>query len=279
MTCNRVEPLQPAQHNPQAAVHVTICDTKMDMALLAAKTGAAALRSALASEPEACIVLATGTSQLEMLEALVEIDGVDWSRVTAYHLDEYVGLSAAHPASFRKYLKERFVDRLSVPLRTFHFVDAEDSPDDEIKRLNAELAGQSIDVAFVGIGENGHLAFNDPPADFKTEAPYLVVRLDERCRRQQMGEGWFERLEDVPTEAVSMSINQIMRSKVIVCTVPDRRKADAVRHALEGPVTPEVPASILQRHDDCHVFLEPASASLLSGTSRTHTAPDAPRGT
>lgn len=257
-------------------MQVIISDTKTEMARLAAETGAAALRSALANGGEACIVLATGTSQLEMLDALVGLDDIDWSGVTAFHLDEYIGLSAAHPASFRKYLNERFVDRLPVQVRTFHYVDAEFEPDDEIDRLNAELAEMVIDVAFVGIGENGHLAFNDPPADFETEAAYLRVQLDEECRRQQLGEGWFERIEDVPTEAVSMSINQIMRSTLIVCTVPDRRKADAVKNALEGPVSPYVPASILQRHADCHVFLDVASASMLTGT---YDSREASRGT
>ncbi len=245
-------------------MHVIVSDTKTKMARRAAETGAAALQSALAAKPEICIVLATGTSQLEMLEALVTTEDVDWSRVTAFHLDEYVGLSADHPASFRKYLRERFVERLPVPIEAFQYIDADHDPAAEIRRLGAEIDGKTVDVAFVGIGENGHLAFNDPPADFDAEAPYLLVELDERCRRQQMGEGWFDRLEDVPTEAVSMSIRQIMRSNVIVCTVPDRRKAVAVRNALEGPVTPDVPASILQRHVDCHVFLDAESASMLT---------------
>jgi glucosamine-6-phosphate deaminase len=234
------------------------------MARLAAEAGASAIRDALKAGGDACIVLATGTSQFEMLGALLEMDDIDWSRITAFHLDEYVGISATHPASFRRYLKERFADRLRTPLRSFYYINAEDDPDGEIDRLNAQIVDRSVDVAFVGIGENGHLAFNDPPADFTIDDPYLRVKLDEKCRKQQMGEGWFERLEDVPAEAVSMSIRQIMKSKVIICTVPDGRKAEAVRNALEGPVTPDVPASILQRHDDCHVFLDTASASMLT---------------
>jgi glucosamine-6-phosphate deaminase len=252
------------QRSHVEAVQITISATTLEMARRAAETGAGALRQALRSRSEAGVVLATGTSQLGMLGALLQADDIDWSRVTAFHLDEYVGIADVHPASFRKYLKERFVDRLPVAIRSFHFIDAEDDPDAEIRRLNTEISGHSIDVSFVGIGENGHLAFNDPPADFETDDPYLRVQLDERCRRQQMGEGWFGRIEDVPTEAVSMSVRQILKSKVIICTVPDSRKAEAVRNTLEGPVTPDVPASILQRHGDCHVFLDRASAALLT---------------
>jgi len=129
--------------------------------------------------------------------------------------------------------------------------------------LNEIIVKHPIDVAFIGIGENGHLAFNDPPADFETAEPYIVVKLDEACRRQQMGEGWFKKFEDVPTQAISMSIRQIMKSKHIVCTVPDERKAEAVKEAVEGPITPEVPASILQRHADATIYLDPPAASLL----------------
>ena len=249
-------------------MHITISDTTIEMAHRAAGSGASALRVALSTRNEACVVLATGTSQLEMLDVLVETDYIDWSRVTAFHLDEYVGISGTHPASFRKYLKERFADRLPISIHSFHFIDAADEPDREIERLNAEIASKTIDVAFVGIGENGHLAFNDPPADFEVEDPYIRVKLDERCRGQQMGEGWFDRLEDVPTEAVSMSIRQIMKSKVIVCTVPESRKGEAVKKALEGDVTPDVPSSILQRHGDCHIHLDMASAALLTGNEQ-----------
>lgn len=245
-------------------MYVTVSDTKEEMARLAAEAGAAAIRDAIMAHGDACIVLATGTSQMEMLNALLEKDEIEWSRVTAFHLDEYVGIAETHPASFRKYLKERFVERLQIPLKAFHYINVEHNADREIDRLNTAIADENVGVAFVGIGENGHLAFNDPPADFEVDQPYLRVRLDERCRMQQMGEGWFSRLEDVPAEAVSMSIRQIMKSKVIICTVPDSRKAEAVRNALEGPVTPDIPASILQRHSDCHIFLDRASASMLA---------------
>src|SRR5690606_29248344 len=194
---------------------------------------------------------------------LVAAKGVDWSRVTGFHLDEYVGLPATHPASFRGYLKQRLVDK--VPLKAFHYVngDAAD-PNAECERVGAILHQHPIDVALVGIGENGHLAFNDPPADFETQQPYLVVPLDEACRKQQVGEGWFENLERVPTHAITMSISWIMKSAAIVCSVPDKRKAVAVRGAVEGPVTPDVPASILQKHPQATLYLDKAAASLLS---------------
>ena len=207
--------------------------------------------------------MATGASQFEMLEALTKEDGIDWSKVTVFHLDEYIGLSMDHPASFRKYLKERFEDKLPERVRAFHYVDAEVDPEAECERVGALIAQSPIDVAFVGIGENGHLAFNDPPADFETEVPYLVVDLDEACRQQQFGEGWFPSLEAVPEKAISMSVRQIMKSSSIICTVPEERKSEAVKNAVEGEVSPLVPASILQGHDDCLMFLDGPAASLL----------------
>jgi glucosamine-6-phosphate deaminase len=179
-----------------------------------------------------------------------------------FHLDEYIGLSSEHPASFRRYLRERLTSR--VPIGTAHFI-AGDAVDlaGEVARLNQLLAATPIDVAFVGIGENGHLAFNDPPADFTTETPYLIVTLDEACRRQQMGEGWFKALEDVPRRAVSMSVRQIMKAAQIICTVPERRKAQAIKNCLEGEAGPMVPASILRIHPACSLFLDAESASLL----------------
>ncbi len=210
------------------------------------------------------MILATGASQFETLKNLVEIRGIDWSKVVMFHLDEYVGIEKSHPASFRKYLQERFVDKVP-PLKAVHFVEG-DRPDaeEECKRLNRIISSHPIDVAFVGIGENGHLAFNDPPADFETEEPFIVVELDKACRKQQMGEGWFKTIEDVPRKAISMSIRQIMSAKTIICSVPDARKAQAVKNCLEGEVTNMHPASILQNHADCTVYLDPESASLLS---------------
>lgn len=249
--------------SPSGRLRVDVSPTKDQMGRKAATTGADAIRAALADRGHATIILATGASQFEMLDHLVAEPGIDWTRVTAFHLDEYAGMSMEHPASFRRYLKERFVDRLPQPIGRFHYIDGEQDPEAEAARLDREIATERVDVAWIGIGENGHLAFNDPPADFGTEKPYLVVRLDEACRRQQLGEGWFPTLADVPTTAVSISVRQIMKSATLVCTVPDARKARAVRDALEGPVTPEVPASILQRHPDCRIFLDREAASSL----------------
>lgn len=250
-------------------MNVRIFETKEEMGAAAAAEGAGILREALSANGQANIIVATGASQFEMLEALTREEGIDWSRVTVFHLDEYVGLPIEHPASFRKYLKERFEDRLPGPVKAFHYLNGEDDPAAECERVGSFLSEASIDVAFVGIGENGHLAFNDPPADFETEKPYLVVNLDEACRQQQSGEGWFSGLAEVPEQAISMSVRQIMKSRAIVCTVPDDRKAKAVRNAVEGEVTPDVPASILQRHDHCRLYLDSPAASLLSKGGRS----------
>lgn len=242
-------------------MHPHILPTKDAMARAAAECAAQGLNAAIARRGAANLVLATGASQFEMLACLVSLP-VDWSRVTAFHLDEYIGLPESHPASFRRYLRERFASR--APVAQFVYVNGEAADAlEECRRLGEVIRQHPIDVACIGIGENGHLAFNDPPADFNTSAPYLVVTLDEACRRQQLGEGWFPTLEAVPIHAISMSIRQIMASAHIVCTVPDARKARAVQGALRGPVTPLVPASILQQHAQCDLFLDPDSAALL----------------
>jgi glucosamine-6-phosphate deaminase len=220
------------------------------------------IRRAIRKNGSANIIVATGASQFEMLATLVQ-EKLDWNKVTAFHLDEYVGLPISHPASFRKYLWERFVSKLPLPLAAFHYVDAEKNSESECKRLAKIITKFPIDVAFIGIGENGHVAFNDPPADFKTTKPYIVVDLDETCRRQQLGEGWFKTLKDVPKRAISMSVYHIMKSAALICSVPDERKAEAVKNCLKGPVSPDAPASILQKHKNCTVYLEPRSASLL----------------
>lgn len=237
--------------------------TKQEMASRAAADGAAQIRAALAARGGAAIILATGASQFEMLADLVAAEGIDWSRVSAFHLDEYIGLPPGHAASFVRYLRERFVELLPTPLAAFHTVNGRAEPAAECRRLNALIAAAAIDVAFIGIGENGHIAFNDPPADFDIDTPYIVVQLDEACRRQQLGEGWFPTLDSVPEQAISMSVRQIMKSRAIVCTVPDARKAEAVRAAVEGTVTPQVPASILQTHAQATLYVDPPSASLL----------------
>ena len=237
--------------------------TKQEMAVHAARCGEEAIANALAEKQEAVIVLATGLSQREMLAELVQTTRIDWTKVTAFHLDEYAGLSFRHAASFRRYLWREFASRLPVPLREFHFIHGEHDCEAECKRLNAKMAAVTVDVAFVGIGENGHLAFNDPPADFMTEEPYIVVQLDDACRMQQVGEGWFASLQETPSKAISMSIRQIMKSRKIVCTVPDERKAAAVARTLKGPISPLAPASILREHADAEMFLDAGAASGL----------------
>ena len=241
----------------------SIANDKVQLGATAADDGAELIRAALARRGRAGIIVATGASQFEMFESLVDAPDIDWTNVTAFHLDEYVALPVHHPASFRLYLWRRFVSRLPLPLKAFHYINGEGDCDATCRELGAVIRRHSIDVAFIGIGENGHLAFNDPPADFDIEDPYLVVELDEACRGQQVGEGWFTTVDEVPTHAISMSIRRIMKSKAIVCSVPDRRKARAVRDAVEGPVTPDVPASILQRHDRATLYLDKDSAALL----------------
>ena len=242
-------------------MEIVISNSKSELGEKAAITGAGLIRKAIQTNGAANIIVATGVSQFEMLNELIKQE-VDWSKVTGFHLDEYIGISEKHPASFRKYLKERFVDKIS--LRQFHYVDGETDPYSECRRVGEIISKHPIDVAFVGIGENGHLAFNDPPADFETEEPYLVVNLDEKCRRQQLGEGWFPTFDDVPEQAISMSVKQIMKSNVIICSVPDVRKADAVKGSLEGTVTPMVPASVLQQHEAVWIYLDKESSSLLT---------------
>ncbi|MFZ4983833.1 MAG: glucosamine-6-phosphate deaminase [Blastocatellia bacterium] len=238
-----------------------IFSDKNQSGIAAAAQAAEAITGAIARKGEARIIAATGASQFEFLQALIGHSEIDWSKVEMFHLDEYIGLPITHPASFRKYLIERFIQ--PAGLTRYHLIDGEQDPLEVCRHLGETLAADPVDVAFVGIGENGHLAFNDPPADFETEEPYLVVNLDEDCRRQQLGEGWFATLDEVPRQAISMSVRQIMKSREIVCVVPDARKARAVRDCLEGEISPRHPASILRRHENAVIYLDPASAGLL----------------
>ncbi len=239
-----------------------IFDDKSSLAKAAADRGAAAILEALAERGQARIIAATGASQFEFLDALTSRRDIDWPRVEMFHLDEYIGLSADHPASFRKYLRERLIEKTGIT--KYHLLDGESDPADTIAEVGAALNSAPIDVAFVGIGENGHLAFNDPPADFETDAPYLIVELDEACRRQQAGEGWFASIADVPRRAISMSIRQILKANEILVIVPDARKAQAVKNCFEGEITSLAPASILRQHANTTVFLDRDSSALLS---------------
>ncbi|MDR1533990.1 MAG: glucosamine-6-phosphate deaminase [Planctomycetota bacterium] len=230
----------------------------------AAEAGLVKLRQTLAERGEANIILATGLSQFDLLHFLAGAPDLNWNRVNAFHLDEYVGLPISHPASFRLVLWKEFASKLPIPLNSFTWVDGEADPEAECRRLGEAIRARPVDVAFVGFGENGHLAFNDPPADFTTGEAYITVELDDACRRQQMGEGWFPTVADVPSRAISMSIRQIMRAGSIIATVPDERKARGVKEALELPVGNRHPAGILRCHPDVQLFLDAGSASLLA---------------
>ena len=234
-----------------------------ELGVFASRRAATILHQALQEKGKANLILATGASQFSVLENLVE-ENIDWSRVTMFHLDEYINLPEDHPASFRGYLRERFLDKINNQC-THHLIDGnQPKPREECQRLSQLIQEHPIDVALIGIGENGHLAFNDPPADFETTEPYIVVNLDKSCRQQQLGEGWFKSLEEVPMQAISMSIHQIMISHHLIVSVPDTRKARAVKNAVEGPLTNECPASILREHENCHLLLDEGSASLLT---------------
>src|SRR6266540_1767034 len=235
---------------------------RLTMSVAAARHAAQVLRAAIAARGSARIVAATGASQFDFLESLTAAPGIDWTRVEMFHLDEYVGLPIDHPASFRKYLLERLIGKTGMT--RYHLLDGEHDAARVADEVGQEIARAPVDVAFVGIGENGHLAFNDPPADFATDEPYLLVTPDKESRRQQLGEGWFSSLEEVPLRAISMSVPQILKARAILCIVPEARKAQAVRAALEGPVTPMVPASILREHSGVTIYLDRDSASLLS---------------
>jgi len=243
-------------------VIIKVFNDKIQLGEDAARQAADAIRRAISERGRARIIAATGASQFEFLSALTKATGVDWARVEIFHLDEYVGLPITHPASFRKYLLERLIGPAGIA--NYHLLDGEADPDEVCKRVGEEISAASIDVAFVGIGENGHLAFNDPPADFETDEPYIIVELDEDCRRQQVGEGWFAGLDDVPKQAISMTVKQILKALEIVCVAPDARKAEAVKNCFENEISPQFPASILRSHDNTTVYLDTESSSMLN---------------
>jgi glucosamine-6-phosphate deaminase len=243
------------------AVIVKIFPNNSELAAAAAAQAATSIRHSIRERGFARIIAATGASQFEFLGALTQAPEIDWQRVELFHLDEYLGIPVTHPASFRKYLLDRLINKVGIA--HYHLLDGEQDPAQTIAEVTRELRKAPIDVAFVGIGENGHLAFNDPPADFQTEEAYIMVHLDQACRRQQLGEGWFQNLSDVPRRAISMTIRQILRSKQILCVVPDARKAEAVAKCLQGEITPQAPASILRTHPDTFVYLDPDSSALL----------------
>ena len=248
-------------------MNINIAPNADNLGKAAGSAAAQTIRKAIDLKGTAAIILATGASQFETLNQLVTEKDIDWSKVFVFHLDEYIGLPLTHPASFRKYLQDRFFSELSS-LKNAWLINGEADANEECARLGRLIGKHVIDVALIGIGENGHLAFNDPPADFETEAPYIVVRLDEACKRQQLGEGWFKIINEVPDLAISMSVKQILKSKHIICSVPDSRKALAVKNTLENDVSNIFPASILRSHVNCDLFLDQYSAALLSTGSQ-----------
>jgi glucosamine-6-phosphate deaminase len=240
---------------------------KASLGKAAADQSARAIRNAITAHGEARIIAATAASQLEFLEALTRESGIDWQKVEAFHLDEYIGLAVTHPGSFRKMLIEQLIRKTGIT--RYHLLEGDASDPVEVtRRVGKELASRPVDIAFLGIGENGHIAFNDPPADFLTEEPYIVVELDEACRRQQVGEAWFADISQVPQRAISMSARQILKAKEILAVVPDRRKAQAIKSCFEGPVSSMAPASILRTHPNVTIYLDEESASLLGPALR-----------
>ncbi len=243
-------------------MQVNVLRSKLDVGEAAARHAAQSLLRVLGLSETARIIAATGASQLDFLDSLTSIPGIDWQRVEMFHLDEYIGIPATHAASFRKYLMERFIQKTGIG--RYHLLDGEQDPADVIRVIGRELKSAPVDIAFVGIGENGHLAFNDPPADFETDEPYLIVGLDEACRRQQVTEGWFGTISEVPLRAISMSVKQILKANEIIAVVPGARKARAVKACLEGQISPLAPGSILRTHSNTTAYLDTDSASLLT---------------
>lgn len=237
------------------------------LAAAAAADAARVLRSAIAKQGQARLVATTGVAQVEFLAALVQQSGVDWKKVELFHLGEYLGLPKSHKASLRAFLTERLIGPAGI--ERVHLIDGEGEPWRVIGELGAAIREVPIDLAFVGIGENGHVGFNDAPADFENEAPFMVVTLTEACRQQQVNEGWFATLDEVPKRAITMSARQILRSHDILSVVPEARKARAVQAAVEGPLTPDVPASILQRHARARLYLDCESAGMLDPYTAT----------
>jgi len=249
-------------------VIMKVFEDKHSLSEAAAEQASAAMRRAILDRGCARIIVATGASQLDFLDALAGAKTIDWRQVEMFHLDEYVGLPISHPASFRKYLLERLIRKVGI--RKYHLLDGDGDTSQVVGNVGKALREAPVDVAFAGIGENGHLAFNDPPADFETEQPYLIVDLDEACVRQQVGEGWFANISEVPRQAISMSVRQLLKAREIICVVPDERKAPAVKLCFEGEISPMAPASILRTHPAATIYLDRESASLLSpGTLST----------
>jgi glucosamine-6-phosphate deaminase len=241
---------------------IKVFDEKRALGEAAAAQAATAIRKAIKNSGTARVIAASAASQFEFLDTLTNTPGIDWQRVELFHLDEYIGLPMTYPASFCRFLQEHLIGKTGIT--NCHLLNGEENPADVISRTSKAISAAPIDIAFVGIGENGHLAFNDPPADFETEEPYIVVNLDEACRRQQVGEGWFRDLDAVPRQAISMSVKQVLKAREIIAVVPDARKAEAIKACFGGEITPMAPSSILRTHANTTIYLDRHSAALLS---------------
>jgi len=248
-------------------MRLRILDNRESLGNAAAAQAASALQRAISTQGRARIIGASAASQFEFLEALIATPGIDWKRVELFHLDEYIGLPMTHPASFCKFLQDRLISKTGIT--NSHLLDGAEDPSEVIRRTNAAISESPIDVAFVGIGENGHLAFNDPPADFETGEPYIVVNLDDACRRQQVGEGWFPNFDAVPKRAISMSVRQVLKSKEILAIVPGPKKAQAIKACFDGAISPLAPSSILRTHNNATIYLDKESAALLSAATQS----------
>jgi glucosamine-6-phosphate deaminase len=244
-----------------------VFNDKISLAQAAAEQASTAIRWAIQDHGQARVIAATATSQLEFLDALTKAPDIDWQKVEVFHLDEYIGLPITHPGSFRKMLLEQLIRKTGIT--RYHLLDGDADPAEVVRRVGAALASAPVDIAFVGIGENGHLAFNDPPANFQTTEPYLVVNLDQACRLQQVGEAWFADISQVPTQAISMSVRQILKAKEILAVAPDTRKAQAAKACFEGEISPMAPASILRTHPNTTIYLDTNSAALLTTALQT----------
>ena len=239
---------------------INICNDASDLGVKAARFAASVLNEAISQNGEARLVVSTGSSQFETFQSLLS-EKVRWERVEVFHLDEYIGLPVTHPASFRKYLYERFINHVNV--RKFHSVDVEGDIEQKISMLTAEVRKKPVDLGLIGIGVNGHIAFNDPPADFDTHEAFIIVELDDQCRMQQVNEGWFRSVSNVPAKAVSMTPWQIMQCRTIVSSVPHKVKAVAVRNTLINDLTDLIPATILKKHPEYNLYLDKNSASEI----------------
>ena len=256
-------------------MRIKVFADKSSTSRAAAEQAAGAIRRAIAARRHARIVAATAASQTDFLDALSRATDIDWAKVEIFHLDEYVGLPITHPGSFRKMLLEQLIAKTGAT--NYHLLEGDAADPAEVARgVSRMMAAEPVDIAFLGIGENGHNAFNDPPADFSVEEPYIIVELNEACRQQQVGEAWFSNISQVPRQAISMSVRQILKAKEILAVVPDTRKAQAVKLCFEGEIGPNAPASILRTHPNATIYLDTTSASLLNAATLTRFSEESP---